>query len=101
MPYVNKPRPYKKEYEQYQGTEEQKKKRAMRNAARRKLMKSGAVQKGDGKDVHHTKALSEGGNNKTGLKAIPAKNNRSFDRDSTNKLVSETSPRERKRANTK
>lgn len=102
MPYVNKPRPYKKEYEQYHASEEQKKNRAMRNAARRKLMKSGAVKKGDGKDVHHTDAISEGGNNKTRLKAIPASNNRSFDRDSKRALVSETSPNERKkRANTK
>ena len=101
MPYVNKPRPYKKEYEQYHASEEQKKKRAMRNAARRKMTKSGAVQKGDGKDVHHTDALSQGGTNKTALKAIPASNNRSFDRDSKRALVSETSSRERKRANTK
>ena len=53
MPYVNKPRPYKKEYEQYQGTEEQKKNRAKRNTARSKLEKSGSVSKGDGKDVDH------------------------------------------------
>ena len=31
----------------------QKKRRAARNAARRKLMKEGKVKKGDGKDVHH------------------------------------------------
>ena len=53
MPYVNKPRPYKKEYEQYQGTEEQKKNRAMRNAARRKALREGKVTKGDGNDVAH------------------------------------------------
>ena len=102
MPYVNKPRPYKKEYAEYHASEEQKKNRAARNAARRKMMQSGAVQKGDGKDVHHTKALSQGGTNKDGLKAVKASNNRSFDRDSNRKLVSETSPNERKkRANTK
>ena len=50
MPYVNKPRPYKKEYEEYQGTPEQIKKRATRNAARAKLMKEGKVSKGDGKE---------------------------------------------------
>lgn len=97
MPYVNKPRPYKKEYEQYQGTEEQKKKRAMRNAARRQAIKNGTAKKGDGKDVHHTKAVSHGGTNKDGLKVIPASNNRSFKRNSENKLVSETSTRERKK----
>ena len=31
----------------------QKKRRAARNASRAKLMASGAVKKGDGKDVHH------------------------------------------------
>lgn len=99
MPYVNKPRPYKKEYEQYQGTEEQKKNRAMRNAARRKAVQDGEAKKGDGKDVHHTKALSKGGTNKGKLTVISAAKNRSFARDAKNKLVSETSPRERKSAN--
>lgn len=101
MPYVNKPRPYKKEYEQYQGTEEQKKNRAMRNAARRKAAEAGKVTKGDGKDVHHVKALSKGGTNKNNLKVVPASVNRSFTRDANNKLVSETSTRERKSANRK
>ena len=47
------PRNYKREYSTYQGTEEQKKRRAERNKARRKAMKEGKVHKGDGKDVHH------------------------------------------------
>jgi hypothetical protein len=99
MPYVNKPRPYKKEYEQYQGTEEQKKNRATRNAARRKAVQAGKATKGDGKDVHHTTALSKGGSNTGKLQVISAAKNRSFKRDATNKLVSEVSPRERKSAN--
>lgn len=37
----------------YNGSEEQKKRRAQRNAARRKMEKTGAVRKGDGKDVDH------------------------------------------------
>lgn len=83
MPYVNKPRPYKKEYEQYQGTPEQKKKRAERNAARRALMKAGKVKKGDGKDVDHKKALSKGGSNaKSNLRVTSASDNRSFPRNS-------------------
>jgi hypothetical protein len=101
MPYVNKPRPYKKEYEQYQGTEEQKKNRAQRNKARRQAIREGKAAKGDGKDIHHVKAMSKGGTNKDGVKAVSASANRSFDRDSKNRLVSEVSPRERKRANTK
>lgn len=101
MPYVNKPRPYKKEYEQYQGTEEQKKNRAQRNAARRKAIREGKAAKGDGKDVAHKKAISKGGTNKDGVRIEPKSSNRSFDRDSKNKLVSEISPRERKRANSR
>ena len=81
MSYVNKPRPYKKEYEQYQGTEEQKKKRAARNAARRTMEKVGKVHKGDGKDVDHVKPLSKGGSNAKGnLKVKSAHNNRSYAR---------------------
>lgn len=97
MPYVNKPRPYKKEYEQYQGKPEQIKKRAQRNAARAKLMKDGKVAKGDGKDVAHVKAFDKGGSNGDGLKVESASKNRSFKRDSKRNLISETSKRERKK----
>lgn len=47
------PRNYKKEYKNYQGKPEQIKRRAQRNAARRKAVKEGKASKGDGKDVHH------------------------------------------------
>lgn len=81
MPYVNKPRPYKKEYEQYQGKPEQIKKRDERNAARAKLAKKGLVRKGDGKDVDHIKPLSKGGANKvSNLRAVSVHKNRSFAR---------------------
>lgn len=46
-------RDYRREYDTYQGTPEQKKARAKRNAARRKLEKEGRVRKGDGKEVDH------------------------------------------------
>jgi len=97
MPYVNKSRPYKKEYEQYQGKPEQIKKRTQRNAARAKLMKDGKVSKGDGKDVAHVKAFDKGGSNGDGLKVESASKNRSFKRDSKRNLVSEVSKRERKK----
>ncbi len=97
MPYVNKPRPYKKEYEQYQGTEEQKKNRAQRNTARSKMMKAGKVHKGDGMDVAHVKAFDKGGSNKTGVKVESASKNRSFARDAKRNLTSEVSKRERKK----
>ena len=97
MPYVNKPRPYKKEYDQYQGKPAQKKKRAASNAARRKLMREGKVHKGDGKDVDHIKAMDKGGTAKDGVRVESASKNRSFKRDSARNLVSETSKRERKK----
>ena len=102
MPYKDKSdRNYKREYENYDGTEMVKKKRAERNRARRIMMEKGLAKKGDGKDVHHTKALSKGGSHKDGLKVVDAGANRSFDRDSKQKLISEVSPRERKRASNK
>jgi 5-methylcytosine-specific restriction endonuclease McrA len=87
MPYVNKPRPYKKEYEQYQGSEKQKKNRAERNAARKKLTKAGKVHKGDGMDVDHIKPISKGGENKGGnLRVKTASANRSFKRNSDSSI---------------
>lgn len=94
---AKKPRDYRAEYAAYQGTPEQKKNRAKRNAARAKLMKAGKVRKGDGKDVAHVKAFDKGGSNGDGLRVEPASKNRSFKRDSKNNLVSETSARERKK----
>lgn len=102
MPYKNKAdRNYKQEYANYDGTEKVKKKRAERNRARRIMEEKGLAHKGDGKDVHHKKALSKGGSYKDGLSVVSASANRSFDRDSKQRIVSETSPRERKRANNK
>lgn len=91
------PRNYKREYETYQGTPEQIKKRAMRNAARAKMVKAGKAKKGDGKDVDHVVALDKGGSNKTGLRVVSKSANRSFDRDAKHNLVSQVSPRERKK----
>jgi hypothetical protein len=90
-------RDYRKEYDTYQGTEQQKKNRAMRNAARTKMTKAGKAKKGDGKDVAHVVALDKGGSNKTGLRMVSKSVNRSFDRDAKKNLISETSPRERKK----
>lgn len=46
-------RDYKKEYREYHAKPEQKKRRADRNAARRKAEREGRVRKGDGKEVDH------------------------------------------------
>ena len=85
-----KKRNYKREYENYQGTEEQKKNRAKRNAARRKAARKGKVAKGDGNDVAHKKAISKGGKNSGNTKVEPAAKNSSFTRSSKGKLVTQT-----------
>lgn len=74
-------RNYKKEYKNYQGKPEQKKRRAMRNKVRRMLMKAGKVKKGDGKDVHH-KDGNPMNHNKSNLKVVRRSKNRSFARNS-------------------
>jgi hypothetical protein len=80
-------RNYKKEYANYQGTAEQKKKRAARNAARRALEKEGRVSKGDGKDVDHAVPLAKGGGNGKGnLRVKPKSSNRSFARTKNAKM---------------
>jgi len=87
MPYVNKPRPYKKEYEQYDGTPAVKKKRAARNKARAIMKKAGLVHKGDGKDVDHKQALSKGGKSvRSNLRVKSASANRSYARNSDHSI---------------
>ena len=54
-------RNYKSEYQNFHGKPEEIKKRAERVKARRMLEKTGAVTKGDGKDVDHKKPLRSGG----------------------------------------
>ena len=54
-------RNYRSEYDNYQGQPEQIKKRGERVKARRMMEKTGAVTKGDGKDVDHKKPLRSGG----------------------------------------
>lgn len=94
MPYVNKPRPYKKEYQQEKARGEHPD-RMERQRARRKLDKEGVDRKG--KDVAHVKALSKGGSNADGIRLESPSKNRSFKRSSSSALVSETSKRERKK----
>jgi len=79
MPYVNKPRPYKKEYEQQQERGELPN-RMERQRARRKLDAKGVDR--TGKDVAHVKALSKGGSNKDGVRLESPSKNRSFARKS-------------------
>lgn len=104
MPYKNKPRPYKKEYEQQKARGEHSN-RMERQRARRKLDKNGKDLNGngkadmrEGKDIAHKKALSKGGKNSHGVTIQSKSKNRSFKRNSSGKLISETSKRERKKS---
>jgi hypothetical protein len=71
------PRDYKKEYAEYHGKPEQIQNRAERVKARRMMEKTGAVTKGDGKDVDHKKPLRSGGTTtKRNLRVRSVKANR-------------------------
>ena len=77
MTYVNKPRPYKKEYEQQKERGELPD-RMERQRARRKLDAKGVSRAG--KDVAHVKALSKGGSNSDGVRLESPHKNRSLKR---------------------
>jgi len=69
-------RDYKKEYKKFHSSRKAKKHRAMRNTARRRMVKAGLVKKGDGKHVDHIKPLSKGGTNgRKNLRVVSAKTN--------------------------
>ena len=59
----------------YNSSEEQKKNRASRNAARRAAEKAGKVRKGDGKDVDH-KNMNPKDNRKSNLQVMDKSKNR-------------------------
>ena len=72
---------YVRNYKQEASTDSplRKRKRTMRNKARRVVAKAGLVKKGDGKDVHHKDGNAM--NNKRGnLSVKSAKSNRSYPR---------------------
>jgi hypothetical protein len=82
MPYVNKDRPYKKEYQQQKERGEHPD-RMERQRARRAVDKNGVDKNGngkadkrEGKDVSHNKPLSRGGTNKDGYKIESSSKNR-------------------------
>lgn len=75
-------RDYKREYQEYQGTPQQKHNRALRNKARREFVQEGKVHKGDGKDVDHIHPLIEGGSGaESNLRVRSVHANRGYRRD--------------------
>lgn len=71
----------KRAQKKYNAKPEQKKRRAQRNAARRKMMKAGRVRRGDGKDVAH-RDNNTGNNSRSNLAVQSKAKNRSFKRNS-------------------
>jgi len=73
-------RNFRKEYDNYHGTEKAKKQRALNNKARRKMISEGKAHKGDGKDVAHVDNNTRN-NSPSNLKLQSKSKNRSFARD--------------------
>lgn len=71
-----KPRDYRREYDTYQGTLDQKRRRAKRNAVRRKFEAAGRVKKGDGMDIDHVDGNPHN-NSPSNLKVVTKAKNRS------------------------
>jgi hypothetical protein len=71
-----KARNYRKEYRDFQGTDEQKKRRAQRNAARAEAVKAGKARKGDGMEVDHLGFNRKGKLNNNNVKVVSKKANR-------------------------
>ena len=71
-----KKRDYAKEYREYHGTPEQKKRRAQRNAARSDAEQKGLVRKGDGKEVDHLGSNRKGKLNNKRVKVVSRSTNR-------------------------
>lgn len=69
-------RNYRKEYDEYQGKPEQKKRRAQRNAARNAARKAGRVRKGDGKEVDHLGFNRKGKLNNKKTRVVSKRTNR-------------------------
>jgi len=72
-------RDYKKEYANYQGKPEQKKRRAQRNKIRRQMLREGRVRKGDNMDIHHRDG-NPSNNSPNNVIVKPRSKNRSFPR---------------------
>jgi hypothetical protein len=95
MPYVNKPRPYKKEWEQAKKRGDDEKNRAQ-HRLRYEAEKKGLVSRGDGNDLAH-KPGKYGQYTLGAVKVEKSAANKSFARKSNHKVKSEVSKRERKK----
>lgn len=74
---MKKQRNFREEYDSYHAKPEQKKRRAERNAARRKAIIDGRAEKGDGLEVHHLNAPRTGSLEDVPTRVVAKKENRS------------------------
>lgn len=72
---MTRQRDYDKEYRDHGGTEEQKRRRAARNKARRHLEREGRVHRGDGKEVDH-KDFNPENNSPSNIRVVDRETNR-------------------------
>lgn len=72
-------RNYRQEYDRYQGTSSQKKRRAKRNKVRRQALASGRAKLGDGMDMDHKNGNPNDASKKN-IRKITKSKNRSFPR---------------------
>jgi hypothetical protein len=108
MPYVNKPRPYKKEYKQQLARGEQETRNA-RDRARYAVDKTGVDKNGngkadvrEGKDIEHIVPLSKGGtNSRKNIRIETPSQNRSFSRNSDHTVKVNKAKPKRKHGNTR
>ena len=91
MPYTNKARPYKKEYEQQKARGEHPA-RMERQKARRAMDSKGVDR--TGKDIDHKRPLSKGGTNSdSNLRLVSPAANRSFARNADGSVKSNSARR--------
>jgi hypothetical protein len=74
--FISEKRNYRKEYDNYQGTKEQKRNRAKRNKVNRLMKRLGRIRKGDGRDVDH-KDGNPKNNSMKNLRVVSKSHNRS------------------------
>jgi hypothetical protein len=111
MPYVNKPRPYKKEYQQQKARGEQPSRNARAKAryAYDKTHpdspndKDHTAESREGKDLEHIKPLSKGGSNsKKNIRVESQHANRSFVRNSDHTVkINKSRPAKKKNGNSR
>lgn len=73
---AKKARNYRKEYDEYHASPEQKKRRAERNRDRNAAEKAGRVKDGDGREVDHVNAPRKGSLARAKTRVISKKANR-------------------------